>query len=646
MAQFIQSDQLAPTQGTIGNQGIVNKAPTPVGPSIESATNGLLGVADMAGDIYGEIKGKAIAKESVEELDAARAEAEKMRFTSGEDVPEGLNVDQNEWDMMARAVQTGSMSREDARLIASSRIRSKIAQQPLFADRIRRAASGVVGFNIESLGAQEYFSSFATEASLAKQRSDNASSAQGKMWDRAGALAGVGMFATQQEAYTMLVKEDGYKAQKSLAENELAIKGIDSQQFATRFNNANQVSAWGTTLGEVRAFEAIEGKPIDGVAFSRIIDERKQEAIEEFNAGWSKGDSPTGTPEYNRGLAVLTNQYAEMKDFVDVYGVDNLNKVSIQRSVQAREIYGDNFFSKMKTITQNMGQQVASDVLKLSSLSTSQRERMFTGNQPLRDAYELLGQDPDTFNRTLTNTGISLMEGGDLSTQDPVILDAAATELYNSGDKETQTAVVKGLFAGALNWKGTSLAASKSPRVSDQEVVKIYKRQYEEGVVPAVKQFTDQITSNPFLSWSVDTDGMLNVEQVQSAPDVNRTSFGGLAPDPREAQNRLLQGKRAQQTADKLNQFAKGHRNGWSAVVGESLDQYTNRLTTLVGEGVVDSDNTKTTAVNTEIDDIVTLMENNDLDFAKRRYEKLRDFYPFDVTASWEDVLEDLRGGN
>lgn len=641
MAQIIQPSALSPVQAGIGSQAMVQDNT----PTVEGLTQNLLNSADMAADMYVESKAKSLVTETIEEIDAARAVAERGTFRAGDPVPPELQVDQQQYDMLAGAVQAGTMSRENARLIASSRLRSRIAEQPLFADRMRKAASSVIGFNIESEGAQQYFASFATNAAIGQQQEGRIDKKKREMLNEAQRFHEVGLFDSQEAAYEMLVRADAAASMKQLAADKLEMGGMTSQQFGTEFNSANQVSAWGTLIGEVRSFEIAEGKPVDGVAFSRILDERKQQAVAEFNNGWSKS-APTGTPEYNRAIGNLTAQYDEMKDFVDTYGVDNLNKVAIERSVQAREIYGDQFFPTMKFISQNFGQQVASDVIKLSSLGASQRERMFLGNKPLRDAYELLGQDPAAFNKALGQAGVALVRGADLSKEDPVIIDAAATQLYNDGDKETQRAVVQSLFAGSLNWKGTSVAASKSPRVSDGEVVKIYKRQYEEGVVPAVKQFTDQITANPFLSWSINEAGMLNVEQVQSAPDVNRTSFGGLTTDPREAQNRLLQGKRAQQTADKLNQFAKGHKNGWSGVVGESLDQYTTRLTTLVGQGVIDSDNTKTTAVNTEIDDIVTLMENNDLDFAKRRYEKLRDYYPFDVTASWEDVLEELRGGN
>ena len=641
MAKFIQPQQLAQVQGSMGNQAIVQNNE----PNVAQATNNLLQIADVAGDMYAKSKAQSFVTESIEDLDAARAVAEEGRFTTGDQVPEELKVDQKEWDMIAGAVQSGNMSRENARLITSSRLRSRIAQQPLFADRMRQGASAILGFNIQSEGAQQYFNSFATASSLAQERAGGVDKERAKLMNEAARLQEVGIFGSVDEGYRMLVKQSHVANRKKMASDQLELGGITAQQFATQFIAADQSSSWGETLGEIRAFETQQGKPIDGVAFSRILDERRVATVEEFNIGWQKDGAVTGTPEYNRALGNLTKEYTDMKEFAMAYGVDNLTKIELERNVQAREMYGDTFYPTMKFITETFGQQVASDVIKMSSLTDSQREYRFRNNPQLRNAFELMGSDPDTFNRTLGTVGARLVQGEDLSDVDPVIVDEAAKTLFNEGEPETQKTVIEALSGKNLIIKSLSLMANRSPRTQHADNIAKFKENYSNSLEPAIKQFTQQITANPNLTWKLNNEGMLSVEVVNTAPDINAVGAGGLMPDPVEAQSRLFQAKRAKQTADKINQFAIGHKNGWSTVVGENLEGYSDRVQKLVGSNMVDTANDRNNVVNSRLDLIVGLIQDNDVEAAERQYLDLQSSYPFVARESWSDVISGTAGG-
>jgi len=137
----------------------------------------------------------------------------------------------------------------------------------------------------------------------------------------------------------------------------------------------------------------------------------------------------------------------------------------------------------------------------------------------------------------------------------------------------------------------------------------------------------------------------LSVEIVNTAADITAIGAGGLMPDPVEAQSRIFQAKRAKQTADKINQFAIGHKHGWSAVVGENLSGYTDRVQKLVGSSMTDTANDRNNVVNSRLDLIVGLIEDNDVDAAERQYLDLQSSYPFVARESWADVISGNVGG-
>lgn len=640
MAQFIQPNQLSPVQGNIGNQAIVQDN----SPTLDQLTTPLLQAVDMAGDIYGDARAKSITVDAIEEVDAAVAEAEKGTFTSGDKVPETLKVDQKQWDMLAAAVQSGNMSRENARLIAASRIRSRIAEEPMFANKMRKAASGVLGFNIESEAAQQYFNSFATKAQIAQQQANSVDKEKAKLMNEARRMKEVGIFNTVESGYSMLVRAEASKRKKELLENQLTVNGISSQEFASEYLQENQKTAWGMFLGEVKAFEVESGKAIDGVAFSRILDERKQLAVEEFNKAWRKGGTPLNTPEYDRALNNLTAQYTEMKEYAESYGIDNLTAVELERNVQARELYGDRFFPQMKLVVSQFGQQVASDIIKMAGMNDVQRSSMFKNNPQLKEAYELMGSDGAAFNKKMVEVTGKVIRGEPVDDESPAVVNAAAKEAHDNGSPESKKAVVEGLFTGGYMWKGLSLVANSKPIFQHPDNIKTFQSQYKEQVEPAMAIFTATVEADPTISWSVGEDGMITVTQDSAQGAMPSVAPGGLVENPREIQARLMSFRKAKQQADKLNQFAISHKNGWSRFVGENSQEYALRLEKAGREGQRAAQANQAIQVNEAANVVLSLIEQERFDEAEETYNQLREQSPLIYRDSWQRIIEQTLG--
>lgn len=638
MAQFIQPSQLPEVQGTIGQQQIVQSNK----PTLDKLTTPLIGFAGEVGQEYSKNKGESLVTETLEDIDKARAVAEQGNFVAGDTVPPSVKLDQKEWNMIAGAVQAGTMSRENARLLASSRLRSRIAEEPLFAKQIRQSASGVLGFNIESEGAQQYFASFATNADIASAQASLEDKERTKKMNEARRGFEVGLFESVESGYKLIVASDVSKRRMELAEQQLTMNGMTSQEFASQFVQEEQVTAWGQTLGEIKAFEIENGKPIDAVAFNRILDERKQDAVSRFNASWRKGKAPINTPEYDRAVANVTKEYDAMKEYAEAYGIDKLTSVQIERNIQARALYGDKFFPQMKFIVQEFGQQVASDYIRLAGLNDVQRKRMFADNPRLEEAYNLLGLDSGAFNKMLADVGSRLIKGEPLVDQDPAVVDGVASLLHSSENQDTKKAAVQGLFEGGLQWKAISLLAKGSPRIEPQENRDTYKTQYEESLAPAIAQLSSEVILDPSLVIDVDDKGFITVRRDDAAVGIEPTvdPHGGLVENPQEVQRRMQNFRRAKQTADKINQFATGHQHGWSRVVGETAEQYRAKVEKLTKDGVANATKQRQTNQSNQVEFIGGLIEDGDLKAAERQYKLLQENFPSAYTMSWEDTLK------
>lgn len=633
MAQFIQSNQLSPIQGSAGQQSVVQDQSPTLGEGISSAVKNIGGMIDTAGNVYGQNRAQSIVNEELENIDRARGIAESGQFTAGDAVPDSLKMDQKEWDMLATAVQSGTMSREKARLLASSRLRTRIAEEPFFADRMRKAASGLVGFNIESEGAQQYFASFQTASQLSGGGNDYLNGIR----EKAEAWHALGIIDSVEAGMQYQAKLDRTEAENQMAEFQAQAGARSAGDMAnTLITNHNSV-AWGSFLGDIKATESETGQPVKPEEFTRVLRTQKQVFKERFDNSWIEAGGDLNSEEYNRHLSRINNEYQQMEDFVNEYGIDNVMKLKIERQEQLFDLLGQQMFPQLTMISRTFGQQVTSDLINMSTLDSSKRDLLMKQNPELATAFNLMNQDSKQFTEKMMGVAGKLLNGDELAGEDEAFLNPVASDLHKNGGADTKEGVIRGLADQGLDWKGLSLLADSRAYLEPEGNKKYFKTQYDQGMPAAVQQLAVELQANPAIRATVDESGNVIVAQDSAGGAMAQTGPGGLVQDPQAVQGQIVAFNRARQLADKINLFTKGMNRGYDQVVGKTRDQHTIDLRNMLNENVTNVQQSAITQVETQLN---TAVANNDVDAAKSHYARLQEMNPALYTDSWESVLQ------
>src|SRR5690554_766747 len=626
MAQFVQSDALSPIQGSAGQfSPVVNKGPT-LAEGIASVTKTVGGLVDTAGNIYGQNRAESLVEEEIEQIDKARAIAESGEFTAGDAVPESLKLDQREWDMLSTAVKSGTMSREKARLIAGSRLRSRIAEEPFFADRMRKAASGVLGFNIESEGARQYFASFPTEGEIGQ---GGGKTQQDKWWDLAEAIS-AGNGVPPDKVYRQIVAVEYGKQQKELALQKQEAGIISSQQAFTEFNQKNSETAFTGIIGLAQQQFAEVGS-VKEEDMERIIANTEAIEINELASIWKEDQS---SAEYSRAVSVIKDRYNTYRTFVKSVGYDTLMQVALSRNKNEREMFTDKTMSDVKIINEAAGQEgVKAYFNYISPLTNATQQAQMLQRFPLLKRFvDLEGMTPDDVAERLKDTASRVASKQPLKQEDEGFVGPVTTDMHNQAETpEEQTSLLDYLIKEGLKTTGISIIAGQAPSKTSTENIQTAKRAYQEDIAPLLTQLGREVEQ-----WGSDVNrfGVPAIEvRLNEQGDIEVFSQRPLS---------LPQGKlnELKQNVAYINQFNKMHKNGWSEVLGESSETYNIKVQQLLDEGRKMMQNSQFVE---DQDLFARAVNNGQEDIARSRYEELRKQHPNIFHADFDIVYAEMR---
>lgn len=591
MPQFIQSSSLSPIQGTAGQQQVIVQQGPTLGESISTVVQNTGNLVDTAGDIYASNRAQGLVEETIEQVDSARAAAERnleQGIGFAEERPEGLQVSQDEWSTIQAAVANGSMTRERARLLASSRLRTRIAEQPLFADKLRKAASNVIGFNIESEGAQQYFASLPTQAQL------SASSRQTelqKIEDEARALSATGE-TTFELARHRLVALRNAELNKSLIENSVAINGMSANEATSKFIVEDSNTAFDLVMGDVLAARR-DNVPVDNVLIGNSIQTIKTGAVTRWTNMYAAAGGVVGSEDYNRQRSAVERTYDDLNAYVERIGVDNLTKQQLERDSRNRQLFGNQYFGKYITVSEVFGDETAKTLFnRLSRIENdSQRELILRREPLLKSLWDFLEADKEQFAASMERIGQSLFDPSvNLNETESAARDTVAKDLYdNATDASVQEDIVQGLAASNGEFKALSLMTADSPRRTSDENKTYATRLYQDRLPDKVTELSAMVERNPNLSLNIAEDGTVSVtlsQDVQLAEE--ERAFGVASEQLRRARSgqNVEQLEQANLIASQINLYQQAHSNGWSTVLGESRESYRNRLVQINNEAV------------------------------------------------------------
>lgn len=614
MARLTQEAPQVSSVG-IGNQQVVQNTSPTMGDIFAQGIKGTENMVNVAASMYAENQAESIVNASIEDIEAAQGAVQDWMevpesFRAAEVNREGLNVDDSEFKLIEAAVRSGGMTRDRARLIASSRLKARIAEAPFAAEQLRQAASNIVGFNIQSEPARQYFAAFPERGSSSSQ------TALQKLQDEAQAIS---TLTGAPIDYVM-----GQMGQRELAKlnqeatNELAQLGlITSAEAASRFHQDDAKSAIGDIFVEIaRAREA--GETIDNVLVGNAIRMRKELSLRNFDAAYTAAGGIIGSEDYQRQRKTFDDRYNGFNDMIEAVGFDNLTQIGLDRVNRWIEGEAQENFSDLMILSRGAGQQVAADLVALkTNTNPTQLQSLIQRNPVLGRAFEFMDSDYDVFRQKMNSVSTQVFTGGDVAPEDELLADGIRAQEFATGSEEGRQHIFKLLADEGREIKALSLSTTRRAAAASEDERNLYKLEYENNV-PAYLTNIGTILARanaeaaPRLDRSTfrfdsqrraaEANGVYSIRQSPNGRlvvDVNAPNF----VDPSTTEEIKLQ-------VERLNMFTRSMDKGWGSVVNTNKQEWLTRVNTDIEAARSSAEEDyvsarETEQVNTEIDRLV-----------------------------------------
>jgi len=566
-SNFIQSGQLSRIPGSAGQQSVVQDRSPLVGDAINNLTSAAVNAYDTAGTIYAKNTAQSLVNEELENVDSAISLAEKSAADENFVQPDEMPVSKDEFALIESAVRSGKMSREKARLLSSSRLRTRISEQPFFADKLRQAASNVIGFNIQSESAKQYFASLPTDAQL----SGGGQTQQQKWWDEASAIGAVMPGVPVEEIYQQIAMESYAETQKNLLENQQAAGAISSQTRFSEINRLNSDIDMGSVLGSAKAIFEREGS-VKEQEFSQIITQVKNTRLAEVDQIFTDHTST----EYQRARQAVEDRFTGISEFVDSVGFDTLNELGIERAKRARTMLGDKLFFTEKLISENMGSDVFSQAMEMFTNITNpaQLEVLLRSMPTVGKIGAILGNEVATnrFGNQVREVYEKFATGQEIGADlDPMtgvseeeVADLVLREMFAKGG-EAESESLRIMKEMGMETKPVSAVVQKAPGRATEKSREYFKVMYETALPEKTTQLGNLLAANPDLQWSIADNGAIQL--VEPEPVVSGTGGRSMREDIRATQRAQQVYDQANDLVEHINLYAEGIDKGWGTEV-------------------------------------------------------------------------------
>lgn len=645
MVQVIKPNQLGDIQGSAGQRTVVNGNPPNPGELMTSLASTAAKTYDTAGTVYAKNKAEEIVNEELGNVETAIAMAEKSATDEDFVKPGEMPVSDDEFTMIEGAVRSGAMTREKARLVASSRLRSRIAEEPFFADKLRQAASGVIGFNIQSEPAQQYFASFKTAASM---NSSAAKTQQQKWWDQAEAES-VALGVPTESIYRQLAQESYLSREKDilLAQQQAGIAS-DTDTFG-QLNSKNSAVDFGNILGTMKAVFQENGS-VDEQAASQVITQAKAARLAELDQIFN---DPTSSAYLNAQKAV-ESRFESYSNFVNSVGFDTLNELKIDRVKRANEILGNEMFRMEKLIIQNLGSESYTQVIDLLASTTdpSRLETIFHGSPAMGKIAAMTGntvalkafgnQIASVYKSIANGQSIGNPQGGDAGQgagensetgiTDVNVAEGVLAEMIRA-DGETEDGAIAYMDAQGMKTKPVSMLIQKNPNRASIDSKKYFKTMYENTLPEYSTQLGEILAQNPALEWTIDERGQVQIERPQ--PNTNLKGTAAMNADMRRVQRQMRGYNAATNLTQHINLYGEGVNKGWGTVVETTAPELRRNIANTIDKGYVRHQQ----AVITEAGNLVL---DRDVEAAREAFlevQALDDRYSGYTFEQWQEAI-------
>lgn len=547
MTRLVQETQGQRPTG-IGNQQVFQEDTSYMN-SYARAADSLINNLDHAHTAIAIGKTNDIVQGAMEEVDTTAREWEEMNM-QGEAAAGNVERKVNS---LSRGVGQGKMTQEKARMLASYEVVKGIENNPMFADKIRQAASSMLGFNPQSEAVRQFFSVFETEAEA----------------NRKGALSQyqkevdyyTNVFGNQDAAVHFVNEQAKLKGEREMLEAEAS---INKNKVDTFLGETAQLDERATTF---RIYsEALKAK-----AEGQELNKDTWNALAQADMNWYMDQAMASAQR--AGLTIPESiradwekstiaRYDRLSKSLENLDQDYLNERELERMVTMNKLYGHQAFPQTMFLYDSFGGQVTTRLIDflISVGNNPDRERALKKVNPaLKPFVEMMDKTPEKFMETVTGVMGRLADpSAKLEEGDGKVVDLIASEVMKNATPEETNKFVGQLASSGAEIKASSIALSRGFDTADAGTRKHVKNTWEalQQTVPAkINQLIEE--GNGTLT---DRGAVLKINAAGTLSLYQGRNQDGSA--------RQATGHPAWPEVQKLNMYLNSTDKGWGAELG------------------------------------------------------------------------------
>jgi len=558
----------------IGNQQIV----TPDNSYINTAVQGVgtaLETLDKYGDAYAKEEVSRLTTEGQQSLDRdqkAMEEAAAKRALIQSDP--NLTEVQKKAAMLESGVNQGKISRESARLRVADIVTKGIQESPLFADKMRSAATNLLGFNPESAAVQSYFGAFETNAQIQAANNKPLTKRQQAIQDYKIATGG-----TTAEAIEFIAKTETTQRQRDYndarLENDSMVEREWADKEAVSLAEEGAVNMF-STLGQMAA----QGEEVNQTTWENSILRAEEAELQTLRTRAVAAGKPLSADGIARARQVIKDSYQSVRDFSAIADTDFLRGEGLKRLTNLHKVYAADALPMFTFLHNSYGDRTAGryiDLINKANGDPQQLRNLLSVSpalQPIADVLE--GENGIARFSDVMSTTIRAMQNP-TTKLNPEQMAAAQLIAQQTGIQETDSdkakEAVTDLFENNNNTEAaTSVILGASQELATEKQKKLAKSQWDlvAGTVPA--RIIDAIESHNTNSLTqrgarvvagdkglklVFTDGSGNQKQAVGHP--------------------------AWDSVQEINKYLRSTTRGWSESLGiadprSQMESFANRI--------------------------------------------------------------------
>lgn len=557
MTSFVQQVE-GPQAASIGNQQIVQKDSSHINTLARGINSGIQAIDTIAGAV-GEVKARDLVSKAQQQLDTevnasdqAVRDAEIALNTLSDDA--AADEIQRKTASYERAIAQGKITRENARLRVADLVTKGIEESPFIADKIRRSASRLLGFDPTAEATQQFFGGFQPKGSGQSRTSAFETKAQ---------FLAANTNMNIQQAREKIAIDEELALRKSTAQSRVELGAIANDQFIAERDSIDQIEGVGSVLGGLLQLQR-EGQTIDSNAINQQILVQEQAYIAAVETEAREAGRPLTTDQLSKLRSTAADRYDALRGQLESFDTLVTDKKFLERVVTANKIFGTKAMPNFAFLVDFAGERTASSLIDLYANVAGNPERLravLDSNPAMRRFIPILEANPDEFSRMLNNTVTKLADpAAVMDEEDAALTDFFLGQVGNNLPPTEHETVVEMLASKGAGAKAISSISSRGRNIATPREVEYTKGEWElaQDILPdeiraAIDAGNQAVArSNQGVSISVNEAGLLSLDKFK--PDGS--------PDPQ----RFLHP--AYNSVQKINQFLKMSDKGWGKDLG------------------------------------------------------------------------------